>query len=93
MADVAWACTRRDDFSLRAWPDGCVVLDEPAGQLRCLESIHGELMTLLLQRPSWTAAALAEELLGEPPAVEDVELVENALAEFSALQLVERIVN
>lgn len=91
MPDIAWSCRRRDDLTLRDWPDGCVVFDDANAQLQCLNPVSGYLMALLMQRPQWTSEALAQELLQETPTADDVEMVANALAEFSSLNLIERV--
>ena len=81
---------RREDITSRDWPDGTIIFDDANGQLQCLSPVSGNLMALLAQRPQWTAHELAAELLGETPTADDVEMVENVLAEFSLLNLIER---
>jgi hypothetical protein len=49
-------------------------------------------MGLLVQPRYWTARELATEILGELPTEDDVEMVQNALAEFSSLNFIERVV-
>lgn len=91
MPEVEWLCSRRDDLSFRNWPDGSVVFDDANGQLQCLTPVSADLMELLRRPRAWTAPNLAEELLGETPTQLDVEMVENALAEFSSLNFIQRV--
>jgi hypothetical protein len=92
VPEGGWHCPRREDLILRDWPDGTVVFDDASGQLQCLSPLFGTLMALLVQPRAWRTADLAMALLGEEPICDDVQMVENALAEFSALNLIERAV-
>ena len=76
---------------MRHWPDGAVLFDDANAQLRCLSPASGLLMDLLLRPGQWTALELAQDLLGEAPTADDAKMVENVLAEFSSLNLIERI--
>jgi hypothetical protein len=91
VPEGAWVCPRHAEISLHEWPDGTVVFDDASGQLQCLNPVSGSLMGLLVQPRAWRAADLALELLGETPTRNDVEMVENALAEFSSLNLIEHV--
>jgi hypothetical protein len=91
VSDSLWDCPRRAELILRNWPDGTVVFDDASGQLQCLSPVSGSLMGLLVQPHPWSAMSLADELLGETPTADDVEMVENALAEFSTLNFIERV--
>ena len=91
MSEATWACKRASELALHHFPDGTVVFDDANGQLQCLSPAFGQLMELLVASPTGgTAADLAEQLIGEVPASDEVEMVENALSEFSALNFVER---
>jgi hypothetical protein len=50
------------------------------------------LMALLVQGGPHTSAGLALQLLGDAPTAEETEMVANALAEFSSLNFIERVV-
>jgi hypothetical protein len=89
--EALWRCQRIADFSLRTWPDGCVVFDDATAQLQCLSPVAGELLTLLMQRAQWTATDLAQTLLGEMPTADDVEMVENQLTAFFSLHFIDRV--
>lgn len=86
-----WFCRRNDDLLLRSWSDGCVLFDEAQGQLHCLTSASGEVMSLLLQRREWTSFELAEVLIGEAPTEDDVVMVENTALHFLSLNLIHRL--
>lgn len=91
MSDPRWHCPRAADLVLRHWEDGTVVYDDSNGELQCLSPAFGELMAMMLAAPAGgSAQELAAALIGEAPTPDEVELVENALSEFSNLRLVER---
>jgi hypothetical protein len=87
-----WRCSRKDELALREWPDGVVVFDDANGHLNCLNLASGALLELLLLSDTqWTSERLAQELLGEHPTTNDIDMVENALAEFSSLNFIDRV--
>ncbi len=88
---MGWRCIRPSDLTLRHWPDGAVVFDDANAELQCLNPVSGMLLTLLLQRPHWSAQDLTRELFEDEPTVADVEMVENVLSEFSSLNFVEHV--
>jgi PqqD family protein of HPr-rel-A system len=92
VSDNAWICSRRSELAISEWEDGTVVFDDANGYLQCLNPVSGSVLALLIQSPQWTSEALAQELLGEAPTADDVTMVENSLAEFSSLNLIERVV-
>ena len=68
-----------------------MLFDEAQGELQCLTPAAGEVMALLLLRPEWTSADLAQALMGEAPTEDDVAMVENVVLHFLSLNLVERL--
>jgi hypothetical protein len=76
---------------LHNWPDGTVVFDDANGQLQCLSPVSGALLAMLTAALPRRSIDLAHELLGETPTGDDVQMVENILAEFSSLNLIERV--
>jgi hypothetical protein len=91
VPEARWHCPRAGDLAVRHWDDGTVVFDDSNGELQCLSPAFGALMEALITSPAGgTAGDLAESLIGETPTAEEVQMVENALSEFSNLRLVER---
>lgn len=86
-----WICRRSSDFALREWADGFVLFDEANGQLQRLNPSAGRMMAIFLEKPDWTSCGLAQAIFGEAPVAADIELVENALANFQTLNLIERL--
>ena len=88
---VAWDCPRAAELLLHNWPDGTVVFDDANGHLQCLSPVSGALLAMLTAGLPRRSTDLAYELLGEAPTADDVQMVENILAEFSSLNLIERL--
>lgn len=82
---------RLDSVSFRTWADGTVVFNALDGQLQCLNPTHGELLELVFQRPLWSLVELSEAFFGATPALEDIDLVENALNVFVSSNLIKRV--
>lgn len=89
MLASRWYCRRPADLALSHWPDGAVLYDEAGGQLHYLTPAAAHLLAMLCQGGSWSIEALAEALLGRDCRAEDIELVEAALVQFQALNLIE----
>lgn len=90
-ASSRWVCHRKYDFSLRHWPDGSVLFDDASGQIHCLTPVAGEVMALLMNNEARSAHALAHELLGELPTEADAEMMQNVLANFMSLNLIDQL--
>lgn len=86
-----WACLRTSELAVHLWPDGVVVFDDADGNLQCLSPTSGLLLEALLDGRARSAEALAQDLLGEMPSPDDVQMVENILNEFSSLNFIERV--
>lgn len=91
MTDVAWSCTRAEDFSWRVYDDGCVLYDDASGDMSCLSPVAGRLLALVLSGAAQTATQLAQALLGEVPQAEDVAMVAQTLRHFQTLDLIEPV--
>lgn len=85
----AWVCRRTAALHLRRWPEGGVVYDAADGSLSALSPVAAELLALLLEGPAQSTATLAQRLLEAPPEPEDIEGVEQHLAQFQGLGLIE----
>ena len=90
-ASSRWVCHRKSDFSLRHWPDGSVLFDDASGQLHCLTPIAGEVIVLLMNNEVCSAHDLAQALLGELPTEADAEMMQNMLANFMSLNLIDQL--
>lgn len=91
MPELRWVCPRAGELTIRHWDDGSVVFDDSNGELQCLSPAFGALMEQMIISPTGgTSSELAEVLIGETPTMDEVQMVENALSEFSNLRLVER---
>ena len=90
-ASSRWVCRRRTDFSLRHWPDGSVLFDDASGQLHCLTPVAGEVMVLLMSNDHCSTYDLARDLLGELPLGTDTEMMQNMLANFKSLNLIDQL--
>ena len=86
-----WVCPRSGDFSLHHWPDGSVLFDDASGQLHCLTPVAGEVMLLLMSTDHRSTYDLARDLLGELPSETDTEMMQNMLANFKSLNLIDQL--
>ena len=84
-----WHCPRRTDYFLQVWPDGAVVYDEASGDMHALSPLAGQVLQQIFLEQQCCAQDLAQNLLGELPADEDVGRVDVLLSEFASLGFVE----
>jgi PqqD family protein of HPr-rel-A system len=86
----AWVCRRIAALHLRRWPEGGVVYDAADGSLSALSPVAADLLALLLEGAPQQAEQLAQRLLDAPAEAEDIEGVEQHLAQFTHMGLIER---
>lgn len=87
----AWVCRRTAALHLRRWPEGGVVYDAADGSLSALSPVAADLLALLLDGAAQEAGPLAQRLLDGPAEAEDIQGVEQHLAQFQHMGLIERL--
>lgn len=88
---VGWHAPRRQDFVLKAWPDGVVVYDESNGDVHALHPVAGEVLRCVLERGDAGLDDFLRSLADDEPSAQDVALLNNLLSELEALGFVERL--
>jgi hypothetical protein len=88
---LAWVCRRTQALLLRRWPEGGVVYDAADGSLSAVSPVAAELIERLLDGQPVYAEALARYLLQATPEPEDIDGVNQHLAQFEHMGFIERM--